>query len=338
MTGTDSSAYQIQCLKELGGIVPFGERIREAEFYPLKSQCSIKTLQVNVGKVCNLMCKHCHVEAGPHRTESMTWDTMARCIQVLFENDIPNLDITGGAPELNPNFTWLVEEARKLDINVILRSNLTVMGLDQYTSLPEFLAENSVEITCSLPFYDQKEADRQRGQGVFLESINVLTRLSRLGYGREGSPLRLNLVYNPNGAYLPPPQSSIETDYRRVLLNQYGISFNNLYTITNVPVGRFLTFLNESGNLQRYVRRLAGSFNPLTISKVMCREQISVGWDGQLYDCDFNQMLGLKCSPGSIEEFDREALQERRIILGNHCYACTAGAGSSCGGAIAVKQ
>ena len=331
----NNNLSQLQYLQGIDSIKPFAEIIKETEFYPLKTNRNIKTLQVNVGKVCNLMCKHCHVEAGPHRKESMTRDTMSSCLKVLAENKIPILDITGGSPEMNPNLTWFIAEAEQLGCHVIIRTNLTVLEIDEYIYIPEFYAEHKVEIVSSLPYYSEKDADRQRGEGVFQASIKMLAGLNALGYGQENGALVLNLVYNPGGAFLPPAQDAMEADYRRVLLNQYGIRFNHLFTITNVPVGRFLKFLYTSGNLNRYMERLASCFNPSTVNGLMCRDQVSVGWDGQLYDCDFNQMLELNCSCKHIAEFDLEAFQEREILLCNHCYACTAGSGSSCGGAVA---
>lgn len=333
----NKSISQLWHLDNLKTIKPFLERIKEVnDTSPLKSNNSVKTLQMNIGKVCNLSCKHCHVEAGPHRIESMSQDTMAKCLQIMEENQIPTLDITGGAPELNPNFPWLVEEATHLKLQVIVRTNLTVLDLKNYAYLSELYAEQKVELVSSLPYYTQKDADRQRGDGVFQTSIKVLARLNELGFGQEHSDLKVNLVYNPGGAFLPPAQKSIEADYRRALLKQHDIRFNNLYTITNVPVGRYLTFLHESGNLQRYMERLESGFNAATINQVMCRDQLSVSWDGYLYDCDFNQMLGLNCTPKHISEFDVDDYNQREIIMHNHCYACTAGSGSSCGGTVVM--
>jgi radical SAM/Cys-rich protein len=330
----DASFDQLSCLGALDGIQPFAEKIGEAGCSPLKSNVAIKTLQVNIGKTCNLMCRHCHVEAGSHRTESMTRDTMSCCLQVLADNDIQIIDVTGGAPELNPHLPWLISGARSLGRHVMVRTNLVVLEMPEYAHLPEFYAGQGVEINASLPYYSERDTDRQRGPGVFAASIRALSRLNELGYARAGGRLKLNLVYNPGGAFLPPAQQAVETDYRRVLLDRYGISFNSLFTLTNCPVGRFFTFLHDSGNLQRYMERLASAFNPATVPQVMCRDMLSVGWDGRLYDCDFNQMLGLQCRPAHIGEFSGVALRERKIALGNHCYACTAGAGSSCGGAV----
>lgn len=328
-----AAVSQLQCLEGIEAVKPFTERIEEAGLCPFQSNQTVKTLQINVGKVCNLRCKHCHVEAGPDRTESMTRKTMSSCLQALADNQIPTLDITGGSPELNPGLPWLIAEAGKLGCHVMVRTNLAVLRSEPYARLPEFYAEQAVEVVASLPYYSEKDVDRQRGAGVFQDSIAVLSRLNELGYGRPGGRLVLNLVYNPNGAFLPPSQPAIEAEYRRALRDRYGILFNQAFTITNVPAGRFLTFLTVSGNLQGYMQRLAGAFNPAAASRVMCRDQVSVGWDGRLYDCDFNQMLGLICSPGHIESFGLDGLKERRIRLGNHCYSCTAGAGSSCGGA-----
>lgn len=327
---------QLACLQDVKGINPFVDKIKAIDCYPLKSSNTIDTLQVNTGKRCNLMCKHCHVEAGPDRTEMMSRETMFQILQVLADSKIPNLDITGGAPELNLDLPWFIKEAKKLGCHVIVRTNLSVLGIQEYSFMASFYAEHNVELCASLPYYSAKDHDRQRGEGVFLNSIEVLIGLNKLGYGKPDGELKINLVYNPGGAFLPPIQQAMEADYRKVLMDQYGIFFNLLYTIANVPVGRFLSFLNNSGNLQRYMQRLANNFNPLAINKVMCKEQVSVGWDGQLYDCDFNQMLGLKCSPGHIKDFNLAVFAKREIILGNHCYACTAGAGSSCGGATTI--
>lgn len=318
-------------------VPPFIDKMKEAALYPLQSR-EISVLQVNVGKVCNLTCKHCHVEAGPARTESMSKEIMAHCLEVLAQTPIGTLDITGGAPELNPHLPWFIESAVRMGKKVMVRTNLTVLELPEYRHLMEFYAQQEVEIVASLPYYLEKNTDRQRGEGVFNSSIKVLQRLNSLGYGQEG--LRLTLVYNPGGAFLPPDQQAVETDFKRELRRRYGIVFNNLFTITNVPVGRFLKFLKETGNLAGYYERLAKAFNPAAAANVMCRNLISVGWDGRLYDCDFNQMLGLTCKqglPSHIKDFDFARLQKREIILENHCYACTAGAGSSCGGATVSK-
>ncbi|MDF9407647.1 MAG: Antilisterial bacteriocin subtilosin biosynthesis protein AlbA [Pelotomaculum sp. PtaB.Bin013] len=330
------SEKQLEFLRETPGVTPIVHKFMEAGLFPLRSN-GISVMQVNMGKVCNLSCKHCHVEAGPERTESMSRKTVSSCLSVLAGTGIPTLDITGGAPELNPNLGWLIEEAVKLGRKVMVRTNLTVLELEEYAQLAELYARNKVEVVASLPYYLGKNTDRQRGDGVFEASIRVLRRMNELGYGREQSGLRINLVYNPGGAFLPPAQHSIETEFRREMTRRYGIVFNKLFTLTNVPIGRFLNFLMQSGNLEDYLVRLAGAFNPAAAELVMCRSQISVGWDGRLYDCDFNQALGLTCTPdvpGYIHNFDLTCLRNRPIMLDNHCYACTAGLGSSCGGAV----
>ncbi|HHV65445.1 MAG TPA: radical SAM/Cys-rich domain protein [Peptococcaceae bacterium] len=324
---------QLDTLESVG-IKTFVEKLKEIQAFPLKSGDHINIMQINIGKVCNLSCKHCHVEAGPQRTEIMSQEIMAQCLQVMNDHQIKTLDITGGAPELNPNHQWLIRQATEINRHVITRCNLTVLNDKNYAHLPEFYAEHKVEVVASLPYYTQKNTDRMRGDGVFQSSIEVLKQLNKLGYGREGSDLKLNLVYNPGGAFLPPAQQGIEADFRRNLLDQYGITFNSLYAIGNFPVGRFLTFLQKSGNLQPYMEKLVAAFNPETVSGVMCRDQISVSWDGYLFDCDFNQMLNLSCKPKHISDCKAEDLNGREIAVHNHCYACTAGSGSSCGGAV----
>lgn len=329
-----NSISQLECLDSVKGIQPFAEKLQEINAYPLKSKNAIQTMQMNIGKVCNLSCKHCHVEAGPARTETMSREIMAQGLQMMADNQIRTLDITGGAPELNPHFQWLIQEADKLNCHVMTRSNLTVLDKEKYRRMPAFYAEHKVEVVSSLPYYTEKDADRMRGSGVFQSSVKILKRLNEVGYGREGGNLKLNLVYNPGGAFLPAAQQGIEADYRRVLLNQYGITFNNLFVIGNFPVGRFLAFLRNSGNLQRYMEQLASSFNPATVQNVMCRDMISVSWDGYLFDCDFNQMLDLSRTAKHISRCGVADFNDREIAGHNHCYACTAGSGSSCGGAV----
>jgi len=336
---TSECEKQLQYLRAAAGITPFCQKLKEAVLPPLLSN-GISVMQVNMGKVCNLSCKHCHVEAGPDRTESMSRETAAACLAVLAENDIPALDITGGSPEMNPHLTWLVEEAVKLGRKVMVRTNLAVLDQALYAHLAGFYASHGVELIASLPCYLEENIDRQRGEGVYVSSIRILKYLNKLGYGRERSQLRLSLVYNPGGAFLPPDQQALEADYRRELMRRHKIVFSRLYTITNVPVGRFLKSLNETRSLEDYLAVLAGAFNPTAAGMVMCRKMISVGWDGQLYDCDFNQMLGLPCAAESaqyIDNFNPDTLNSRRIVTENHCYACTAGAGSSCAGTIAAK-
>jgi len=256
---------------------------------------------------------------------------------VLSQTDIPTVDITGGAPELNPNFRWLVEQARALGRHVIDRCNLTVLLLKPQAGLAEFLASNRVEVMASLPYFQSSQTDAQRGNGVFDKSILAMQMLNRLGYGVEGSGLALNLVHNPVGAFLPPKQDAAEAQFRRELSRRHGVTFNHLYTITNMPISRFLEFLIQSGNYEGYMERLANAFNPAAAAGVMCRYTLSVGWEGTLYDCDFNQMLDLPLGNGAprhIRDFDIAKLNTRRIVTANHCYGCTAGSGSSCGGAV----
>jgi radical SAM/Cys-rich protein len=271
----------------------------------------------------------------------MSRETAELCIRALAQTDIPTVDITGGAPELCPSFRWLVEQAKALGRHVIDRCNLTILLVPSQADLAEFLAHHQVEVIASLPYYRAAQTDAQRGDGVFDKSIKALCMLNDLGYGKEGSGLQLNLVYNPVGAFLPPQQESIEKQFRRELERQHGVVFNRLYTITNMPISRFLEFLLSTGNYEGYMERLANAFNPAAAAGVMCRTMLSVGWDGALYDCDFNQMLDLPVDHGApqhIRDFDASQLAARRIVTGNHCYGCTAGAGSSCAGNIAEAK
>lgn len=297
----------------------------------------VDTLQVNVGKFCNQACKHCHVDAGPKRTEIMPFEVVEECLRVLRKYKIPTLDITGGAPELIPDFRHLVTEARKTASKIIVRHNLTVMFEKYQGDLPEFFAENEVEVVSSLPYFLERETDAQRGTGVFNKSIEALRKLNAVGYGTD-EKLILNLVYNPVGAFLPPDQSAIETDFKRELKTRYGIVFNRLYTITNMPIARYLEWLRRSKNEESYMRKLVNAFNPTTVEGLMCRNLISVDWRGRLFDCDFNQMLEMGIegnAPQTIFEFNADDLARRRIVTGAHCFGCTAGTGSSCGGIIA---
>jgi radical SAM/Cys-rich protein len=332
-----SSEEQHAALGRLA-VPDFDEMLERHELGRLETD-RIEVLQVNVGKLCNQTCAHCHVDAGPDRKESMTRETAERVVEVLRRHPIPTLDITGGAPELNPAFRYLVEEARALGLNVIDRCNLTVLLVRSQADLAEFLAEHRVEVVASLPSFRSSGTDAQRGEGVFEKSIEALRRLNAVGYGNgNGNGLALNLVHNPVGAFLPGNQTSLERDYKRELRSRYGIVFDNLYTITNMPISRFLEFLERSGNLERYMETLVNVFNPAAVAGVMCRTHLSVGWDGTLYDCDFNQMLDLPTGNGSPRTLD--ALLEsgnlhREIVTARHCYGCTAGAGSSCGGTVA---
>ena len=303
---------------------------------PLRAS-SINVLQVNVGKLCNQTCHHCHVDAGPDRRESMSRETAEAVIRVLAATDISTLDITGGAPEMNPSFRWLVEQARRLGRHVIDRCNLTILLAPRFNDLPEFLARHEVEIVASLPCYLEENCDRQRGDGVFQRSITALRRLNELGYGQRNGPLELTLVHNPVGLSLPPSQEKLEADYRRELHSRYGIEFTRLYTITNMPISRFLDGLIRSGKHDEYMQKLVEAFNPTAAETVMCRTMLSVDWQGRLFDCDFNQMLELLLvseAPHTIHDFDLALLVNRRIATGRHCYGCTAGAGSSCQGSV----
>jgi radical SAM/Cys-rich protein len=330
-----SSDAQLRTLAELPLAREFPEALATAGLHPLKPS-GIEIFQVNVGKLCNQTCRHCHVDAGPDRRESMTRETMQLCLDALAQTGIPTVDITGGAPELNPDFRWLVERCRELGRHVIDRCNLTILEVPSQRDTPEFLAQHKVEVVCSLPHYRAASTDRQRGDGVFEKSIAALRRLNALGYGDGESGLRLVLVTNPVGAFIPGSQASLEKEWKRELLRLHGVRFDALYCITNMPISRYLEWLIESGNLEGYMERLVNTFNPAAASGVMCRNTISVGWDGTVYDCDFNQMLDLPVAPERtrhIRDFDLDALNARSIVTDRHCFGCTAGAGSGCGGA-----
>ncbi len=329
--------HQLQVINAPGGHPRFDDHLLQSGLGELRA-AGIDILQLNVGKVCNQTCSHCHVDAGPDRREAMTRETMQLCLDAMETGDIATLDITGGAPEMNPQFRWLVAEARKLCRRVIDRCNLTILLAPGFTDLPEFLAEHRVEIVASLPCYGPDNTDKQRGDGVFEKSIAALRRLNALGYGKPGCELSLSLVYNPIGPSLPPPQAKLEAAYRKELAERFEIEFTRLYTITNMPISRFLDDLLQSGKYDAYMQKLIDAFNPAAVEGVMCRTTLSVNWDGTLSDCDFNQMLELPLVPGlprHIREFDAASLSARRIVTGQHCYGCTAGSGSSCQGAIA---
>jgi radical SAM/Cys-rich protein len=330
-----SSREQLRRLAATTSCAAFQDRMSAAALAPLRPT-GIQVFQINVGKFCNQTCRHCHVDAGPERTEQMSRETAQQCIRALAATDIPTVDITGGAPELNANFRWLVEQARALGRHVMDRCNLSVLLLGPQKDLGEFLARHQVEVVASLPYFRAAQTDAQRGEKVFAKSIEALGLLNRLGYGHEGSGLILNLVHNPAGAFLPARQQALEAQFKRELGRQHGIVFNRLFTITNMPISRYLEFLIESGNYENYMQRLANAFNPAAAAAVMCRHTISIGWEGTLYDCDFNQMLDLpveSAAPRHIRDFDLARLNQRRIVTANHCYGCTAGSGSSCGGA-----
>lgn len=319
-------------------LVPFQQKLEQSNLYPLKPT-QVEIFQVNIGKMCNQTCRHCHVDAGPDRKEIMTKEIMQQCIDVLRKNEqLTTVDLTGGAPEMNPNFRWFVEEIAKLGRHIIVRCNLTIiLANKKYHDLPQFYKMHNVEVVSSLPFYSQDRTDRQRGDGVFEDSIKALQMLNDVGYGQIETGLVLNLVYNPAGAFLPPSQSALEKEYKQALMQRFGIEFNSLFAITNLPISRYLDYLLTSGNYESYMEKLVNAYNPVAAANVMCRNTISIGWDGYLYDCDFNQMLELKVNGNSkhISNFDIDALKSREIIIGQHCYGCTAGSGSSCGGAVA---
>ena len=298
-----------------------------------------RVLQINVGKLCNLTCAHCHVNAGPKRKEIMTRDTADRILAWLEPTDIPVVDLTGGAPEMIPDFRYFVERLTAMTPrrHVMDRCNLTILLEPAFDGLAEFLAGHRVEIVASMPCYSPANVDAQRGDGVFDASIRALGLLNRLGYGRDPG-LPLNLVYNPLGGSLPGPQAELEADYKRALLAHFGIVFNRLYTITNVPVSRFASYLRNNNQLGAYMDLLVESFNPAAVNGLMCRDTINVSWTGEVFDCDFNQMLKMQWRDEerglSLWDLDPAALEDREILTGDHCFACTAGAGSSCGGAL----
>ena len=301
----------------------------------------VRTLQVNLGRLCNQCCAHCHVDAGPDRTEQMAPETAAGVISIIRNSpDLETVDLTGGAPELNQNFLDLILEARAAGKRVLNRCNLTVLLLPKHEHLPEFLALNQVEIAASLPCYSAQNVDTQRGHGVHEKSIRALRLLNALGYGMPGSGLVLNLVYNPLGAFLPGPQERLEEDYRKELRAEFGIQFNRLLTVTNMPIGRFAESLHRRGEYEQYMNLLIEGFNDKTIDGLMCRTQISVGWDGHFYDCDFNQVLDMRVGQNGVR-FDVNSLKSLSeleglpILTDDHCFGCTAGSGSSCGGALA---
>lgn len=317
----------------------FNETLTEHQLPPLRSS-SLRVLQINVGRLCNQTCRHCHVDAGPSRREIMPHEVAAAVIDVLRRTDIPTLDITGGAPELNPSFRWMVREARQLGRHIIDRCNLTILVAAGFEDLPAFLAEQQVEVVASLPCYLEANVDAQRGQFVFRRSIEALKRLNELGYGQPDSRLKLTLVFNPLGAQLPPNQMKLEKAYRLELRARYGIEFTRLFTITNMPINRFLTDLLESNQFESYMQTLVETFNPATVDGLMCRTTLSVDWQGNLFDCDFNQMLGLPLASElalritDLNDAVLDRIANRPIVTGHHCLGCTAGAGSSCQGSL----
>ena len=335
------SAFQLTVLSQgeaaTANLPRFRQQLAGAGLWPLRPVAPA-VLQLNVGKMCNQVCRHCHVDAGPDRQEIMTRETMQLCLNALAQSDITTVDLTGGAPEMNPDFRWLVAELTKLGRKVLVRCNLTIIVANKkYHDLPEFYRAHGVEVVSSLPSYSADKTDRQRGAGVFADSIRALKMLNAVGYGQADSGLVLNLVYNPTGAFLPGAQAGLQQQFKRALAKDFDIVFNDLYAITNIPVSRYLDYLLESGNYAGYMEKLVTAFNPAAAAGVMCRSTISVGWDGQLYDCDFNQMLDLPVASSArhIRDFDPAALATRAIVVNEHCYGCTAGSGSSCGGTTA---
>ncbi len=316
----------------------FEKKLMKQELFPLKPN-QLEIFQVNVGYMCNQVCSHCHVDAGPDRKEIMTTETMQLCLDVLKTSGAKTLDLTGGAPEMNPNFRWFVEEASKIGVEeIIVRSNLTIIRANKkYYDLPEFFKKHNIHVISSLPHYKRGKTDKQRGDGVFDKSIKALQSLNETGYGMPGSDLKLDLVYNPSGAFLPADQSALEKDFKEALKEDFNIDFHNLFAITNLPVSRFLEYLVARGNYEDYMYALVDAYNPMAAENVMCRNTLSVSWDGYLFDCDFNQMLNLPVtSKGKhLKDFDLEALQKRNIVTSQHCFGCTAGAGSSCQGTVA---
>ncbi|HSJ11210.1 MAG TPA: arsenosugar biosynthesis radical SAM (seleno)protein ArsS [Gillisia sp.] len=320
-----------------GGLPYFKDKIALTGHFPLKPK-KMEILQLNLGYMCNQVCSHCHVDAGPDRKEIMTMDTMLQCLEVIKTTGAHTLDLTGGAPEMNPNFRLFVEEASKAGIrDFIVRSNLTIiLANKKYHDLPHFFKKYRVHVVSSLPFYKKEKTDKQRGDGVFDKSIRALQMLNEVGYGIEGSGLKLDLVFNPSGAFLPGDQAAMEKDFKIALKKDHSIVFNELFAITNLPISRFLEYLIASDNYEDYMYALVDAYNPQAIENVMCTNTISVGWDGWLYDCDFNQMLGLKVNSRvqHIKEYNEDLLNDREIIISQHCYGCTAGAGSSCQGSV----
>lgn len=332
---------QIRLLETLpiGGFdqLKFKDRLKEIGSFPL-TPTGIDIFQVNLGKMCNQVCKHCHVDAGPDRKEIMGRDMMLLCLDAIEKSKAKVVDLTGGAPEMNPHFRWFVEQLSSLGKQIIVRCNLTIIVSNpKYHDLPEFYKNHHCEIVSSLPYFTALKTDAQRGSGVFEKSIKALKMLNAVGYGVEETGLTLNLMYNPSGAFLPADQHSLKVQFQRKLQEQYGVVFNELHTLTNLPISRFLDYLIRSGNYEAYMEKLINSFNPAAARNVMCRNTLSVSWDGYIYDCDFNQMLDIPvaCDAVHIKDFDMEQLTNREIVTNKHCFGCTAGAGSSCGGSTA---
>ena len=322
-----------------GTLPTFKEKLAAHQLKAIRPK-TLQILQINLGYMCNQVCAHCHVDAGPDRKEMMLDTTLEDCLNVMRNNAIETVDLTGGAPEMHPKFRWFVEQIRAQTTvkEIIVRSNLTIiMANKKYHDLPQFFAQHKVHVISSLPFYKRNKTDRQRGSGVFDQSIKALQKLNEVGFGKEHSSLELDLVYNPSGAFLPGDQQALENDFKVALNEDFDIVFNQLFTITNLPISRFLDYLIASENYEEYMHTLVDAFNPIAADNVMCTNTLSVSWEGYLYDCDFNQMLELKVDSKHqhIRDFNLEGLTKRKILLSQHCYGCTAGAGSSCQGSIA---
>ncbi len=334
-----NGAHQLKQLNQysdrIKNLTPFTSHMKSAQLYPLTPQ-RLEIFQINMGKMCNQACKHCHVDAGPDRREIMTRETMEKVLNILKTSTAHTVDLTGGAPEMNPQFRWFVEQLTALNKKVIVRCNLTIILANKsYNDLPEFFKRHKIHVVSSLPYYDKSKTDRQRGDGVFEDSIQALKMLNAIGYGKPDSGLNLDLVYNPSGAFLPGSQEALQKDFKTELQRLFGIEFNNLFAITNMPISRYLDYLIETENFEDYMEKLVAAFNPTAAAGVMCRNTISISWDGFIYDCDFNQMLDLKiqtASQAGLDDYNESILKNRNIVLNQHCYGCTAGAGSSCGG------
>jgi len=312
----------------------FCQNIKEAGEKLVRNKIDI--VQMNVGYVCNLACKHCHVQAGPNRSEQMSAATMKACLNFINEAKAATVDITGGSPEMNPHLPMLIEELRKISTvkRILVRTNMTLLGTDKYKHLIDLFTANKIELVGSLPCYGEENVNAQRGDGVFNSNISVLKLLNSVGYGKEKTGLILDLVYNPGGAFLPGPQAVLQAAYKEQLKGNYGIEFNHLFTITNAPCGRFKEDLKKIGESDAYMNLLIDNFNKDNLKKVMCVSQVNIGWDGAVYDCDFNQALGMRiASPKTIADFTPEELM-REVLADDHCYCCTAGAGSSCQGSL----
>ena len=321
-----------------GELPTFKNKISETNQFPLKAK-TLEILQINVGYMCNQVCEHCHVDAGPDRKEIMTKETMQQILDVIKTTGAHTLDLTGGAPEMNPNFRWFVEKASKIGVqDFIVRSNLTIIRANKkYYDLPDFFKKHNIHVVSSMPHWTRGKTDKQRGEGVFDMSIKALQELNAVGYGMPNSDLKLDLVYNPSGAFLPGDQMAMEKDFKKALLEDFEIQFHNLFAITNLPISRFLDYLIASENYEDYMYNLVEAYNPMAVENVMCTNTLSVSWDGYLFDCDFNQMLELPVNSKAkhISEYKTELLEGRNIVISQHCYGCTAGAGSSCQGIVA---